>query len=812
MPLMCVKSFRMIKILLLVVIAICSPIALAVESQSKGENRTADVCAVLMQPHLALTRVLPQISDEEALQLLKANYSELVTWLTQKTDSTPEGGAKPVGVLGPEKNQTPSMYLFGKEIVEVNRTAVGFLALKWILANDYESFTGNQIPAVRLSKESFADLRNYVMATLKTSEDIDAMIVMILTNDLGKVKKYHDLTERAAARAVVDHDEVLFVGFSEWPETSPNFLRLPEKQKEWILDGLKMGSGLNIGQFAQAENVPASLSGVKVLAGKSDAFDFKFVELLLDVAGASGHVKPGGAATMIEPVFKGFMLSRQALQEVIAGHSVREAYDQILINKNRVLVAAGFRSLDVSLPEDRALLRLLTLRRAVSAKEAEEVDVAFKELPTNAKAILITELNKDGTDDGWATLAYYAPAFIVNAVGTLSKTSAGPIKALQTTFLALARVFQESRIILKGRPSNGVLTVNIKALADYVAAPKEAGQITAYMQDPNSLLNQQYEFFRHGDDETQYGIRLSSYGSTNSSRFGAPSRKSMIDEVPGKSVAVLGIGGGSDGVQAAQLALILRTSGKDVKFVGSVRTEKTGSQGADGKLGQNRTITDHGGEIVKGVFKVLPNSKGSGRFLENIPADKISMHLIVDRQDGALHSQIQDLIDRVGGVDTLIAVDTGGDALYPADHDPQSQGKATPDQDLRVLQSLTGLSVKNLRTAIVAAGVDSPVNAEEVLYKANANYYILSPTEVAEVLARYNEWGMDGSDETRYGKTPLAWQLALRGQTGLQVMSLPTHVVIDQNNPWNPFIYITDTMSGIFFMHLDAHLDAITKH
>jgi hypothetical protein len=125
-------------------------------------------------------------------------------------------------------------------------------------------------------------LRGYVLTVLRTAEDIDAMIVMLLINDLGKVKRYREFIEKTTHRTVVDHDEVLFLGLSELPELIPSFLRLLPVQKVRIMDGLKMGSHLNVGQFAQAENLPANLSGVRVLTGKPESFEGRNYTTLKD--------------------------------------------------------------------------------------------------------------------------------------------------------------------------------------------------------------------------------------------------------------------------------------------------------------------------------------------------------------------------------------------------------------------------------------------------------------------------------------------------------------------------------------------------
>lgn len=766
-------------------------------------NTDSALCEALMSPYSTIAKILPRVTDEQALALLKANYSELLTWLSQKTDATAEGSqSKTPGKYGVEKNLTPSELLFGSDITEVNRTAVGFLALKWILADDYGSFTANQAPPIKLKQESFAELRDYVLSVLKTPLDVDAMIVMILTNDLGKVKRFHELAEKAIGRAIVDHDQILFVGFNDWPEMSPNFLRLHDKQKSWILNGLNMGAGLNIAQFAQAENLPASLAAVKVVAGKPEAFEFKFVEMLLDVAGASGHIDSNGAKVMIEPVFQNFMLARRALTQVIDGHSLREGYDQILVAKNNLLVKLGANSLEVNRPRDRALLRLLTLRRTTNLAQSSELIEVFSRLPANVQALLISELNVDGIEDGLGILPYYAPALINNALSKLANVKDGSRLALSTTMTAMARVFQLARVgELKGRSGNGVLTINLESLAAYTLTE-------AYAQDPESLLNQEYELFQQNGDENSFGVKLEAHKSIARVSFKA---LDSFASLPGKTVAVLGIGGGSDGIQAAQMALMLKAAGKEVKFVGSVRTEKTASQSANGHIGEARTVQNHGGELIDGVFKVLPNSSGSGRFLENLPADQVPMYLIVDHQNGTLTDRMQTLVNRLGGADLLIAVDTGGDALYPVAANADEPGRATPDQDLRVLQAFSKLKNSTLFSAIVATGVDSPVDAETVLKNAGAKYYSLSKKETEQVLQNYRAWQMDGSSDNRYGKTAFAWQLALSGKLGLQTMPLPERVVVDKTNPWNPFIIIDDTMGGIFFMQLEGHIKVLSR-
>jgi hypothetical protein len=273
-------------------------------------------------------------------------------------------------------------------------------------------------------------------------------------------------------------------------------------------------------------------------------------------------------------------------------------------------------------------------------------------------------------------------------------------------------------------------------------------------------------------------------------------------------VAYIGIGGGSDSVQAAILALL---EGKPACAV-SIRTAKTTSQGADGRMGEDRTVINHGGEIVSGVFRIRPETSGSGRFLENLLADRVPTYLVIDAQDGRMPSQIQavldDMMDQKGlMIDTLVGVDTGGDALYRTTvHD---QSRATPDQDLRSLRCLVTFETMHRVSCIVAKGVDSPPYANDVLRQAEAVYRELSNQQARFALTTYQCIQLDGSNDQRNGKTPFAWQAALRGETGEIRLPLADHLVNHPTNPWNPWVTIGSDTAGIYVMNMEQHLAAL---
>lgn len=276
---------------------------------------------------------------------------------------------------------------------------------------------------------------------------------------------------------------------------------------------------------------------------------------------------------------------------------------------------------------------------------------------------------------------------------------------------------------------------------------------------------------------------------------------------PGEKFAFVGGGGGSDCIQASVLAEL---TGKPACVI-SVREDKTSSQNPDsGAMGESRTVQNHGGEVSPGVFRIKPETTGSGRFFENLPAERWPMYLVVDSKNGRLREQMQAALDDFGGVDTVVDVDTGGDCLYRTSFFDATQ--ATPDQDLESLIAVSGLNAPNLLSCVIAVGIDAPDYADEILRLANARLVHFSPSQRDHILGLYREFELDGSNETRYGKTPFAWQAALRGETGRIRLPLPDRVVNDPRNPWDPYVVITPEMAGGYVMDVHDHLCALFPH
>src|SRR3984885_9059443 len=203
--------------------------------------------------------ILRQIHDafEPELERLKGAYSMR------------EPGSPTICSSGSQWNakQTPSELLYGRNHDEVNRTLVGVLALRWIINNDYDTFVGCQPTPVRLLRESFDWLRNLFEKGITTPDDLFALVTAMIINDLGKDANLEEdyFTRTGESVQGMNHDMVLFEAAKAG--MVPSLDRLSQPYRDDVMLGLELGSELNAGQLAQAENVIGSLEGLLLMRG-----------------------------------------------------------------------------------------------------------------------------------------------------------------------------------------------------------------------------------------------------------------------------------------------------------------------------------------------------------------------------------------------------------------------------------------------------------------------------------------------------------------------------------------------------------------
>ena len=414
-----------------------------------------------------------RLSDHDALAMFGGAFGPELDNLKNakasvEASTTATKGATSLG------GRSPSRVLFEEDFSEVNRTLVGVLALKWIVNDEYDVFTAFQSKADRLSQASWNTLRGLFNRHLQTDGELYALLVATIVNDLGKdpalvdaiCEKYQPSPNGSAP----NHDEVMWIAAKgDDIELLSEFKVEPALHSD-LLTGLALGATLNIGQLAQGENVPGSLRVVRDLKPSAHAFALKYLEILLDVAGAQGSADTRGSPVFTEPLFGTYQHARLAVDRLIAepGISLRVAYDCVLQERAAVVRKAGFDpttfasasgtgagasrvtrsskplSLDPSEKAGHAFLRLLCISRSFTAAQAQRIATAFARLPSNTRKALVDGLSVDGDNDGAAILPYYAPALFNNTLRTVSDESKR-ISALAALMRLLARMYRGTR-------------------------------------------------------------------------------------------------------------------------------------------------------------------------------------------------------------------------------------------------------------------------------------------------------------------------------------------------------------------------------
>ncbi|KAJ9608118.1 hypothetical protein H2200_007106 [Cladophialophora chaetospira] len=367
---------------------------------------------------------------------------------------------------GGVQSPSPSQILYDCNYDEVNRTLVGILALRWIHNRDYERFTRPQPPDKRLTTESFEWLHALFANGIKDLDDLFALVLSMVINDLGKDPNLEEDYYFQVGNRLPDqnHDSLLLEAAKAGMVPALDYLD-PKKREEVML-GLELGSELNAGQLAQAESVPVNLEGLLNMRGQEHAFDLKFMEQILDVAGALGHLDSTGSKNFIEPVFQAFKTVHEVSLDIIAGNSnPRQGYDKVLIKRGNMLSVKGFRRLSVSDREERALLRLLTMGRTADKEQAELFQRAFHALDDQNKEQLVTGLNVDGNINETAVLPYYMPAIISTTLENTKDTDGDTKRRALTSLMRyLAKVLGSAEHNLAGVPEGIIFSGEVPGI------------------------------------------------------------------------------------------------------------------------------------------------------------------------------------------------------------------------------------------------------------------------------------------------------------------------------------------------------------
>ena len=618
----------------------------------------------------------------------------------------------------------------------------------------FQAALGGHRSVFPLSDHVWNRLRQWLLEKVCTEQDALNTCAAILFNDMGKLWSVREHAHAVLGHVSADHDRV----FLEVLGADPGFFESISCMDQNFLERFTKGleTNFNLGKALQME---CSDTDWKRFAGlDSTSRDILFCHSLFDMLGSTG----AGDPTKVDPVLCSDANVSACLDIAMGTGAV--AY------RNSRLENLGPGALDRDVTP-----RLVGMARVFDIEQAKLLDQAWCSLEEPVRAVLRQELGQTSQESRPFIETHYCPALLANAYkssGVLGWTEA---------LTHVARVLWTVRHQLEAK-SPRVVVANVAALATLVGD-----------QSTSSLANTRLVLEPTPDG---YHVCIEPTPFIGLENFSRPIKAADLAVLfKDRRVAFVGMGGGSDGLQATQVAMESRAC---IACVISVRS----GGGLDGQRGTR----NHAGSPAPGVYRIAESTTGDGRFLENLPAGMLPTYLVLDAMDGSLATSIKAAIQDAGGADVVVGIDTGGDALHSAHI--QDASLASPDQDLRTLEALVSMQEMDTLSMIVAPGIDSPDNAEKVLVRADAIPVDFSQASHA-IVGRYNDWS--ARCRTGFlGKTPMAWIMALEGHTGLVVVDLPTHLVTSPTNPWNPFVVASKAMAYGFLMNARNHLDVVS--
>lgn len=654
---------------------------------------------------------------------------------------------------------------------------------------NYHKLTAAQSDANRLTREEFEEFHQWVASNLPGEHSANVMRYIMLIHDLGKNQTLASAVMGEDAADSVDHDEVLRRLLepdytAKRAELLPTFGQLSEADQAIIRDVIN--TELNLGQFIQAEAPPAVLASFA--ESTEPVRSLYIMHTLFDIAGALGHVNAESSLLLTSPMYNQMAAACDVLTD-----------STLLTDNARYAHYLARRAQRFGLDNDAIeqlidnqahthTVRLACMLRYDAPEEYQQLTEALDTLPGPVQAILAQELSNDGIHQR-ATLPYYGPALLKG----LEKHH-----SLGTALTYFAHVLQEAHIADKAARKAG-----------------ETGVVTADLSTIAQAANQDTLDPHHTE------LRFHHSGETLVPEY-QDTPELAIDSLPafdseklrGKRIIYLGMGGGSDGIQAAMLSkLHQQHHAVQPTAIVSVRNFAADSNKQLAHTG--RQIGDALAEITKETTKV-----GDWRFLEDIIAKDETIapvYLLNSIEPEQIAHDLQILI-RETGADAVCGIDTGGDVLYRANTTIDAT-TSSPDQDYAVLAALHMINAAaeangtplDVFTAIVAPGVDTPPYANEILTRSSAQRYSLHLDDTATITRTYAAWRMDGSasEEGLYGKTPLAWIAGLTGKHGLQPLALPRANATSAHNPWRIFMNIRPSTASVVMMQAEQLYQAV---
>ncbi len=655
-----------------------------------------------------------------------------------------------------------------------------------------QTYCGDMRAFPRMHEEYQQTLRDRVQALSPAS--IKTLLYTLVVHDICKNQGIVDEMVAGGLDPKADHDQAFTALICDGrfaatrQRVMPGFDALPTTEQTQMQEVANISS--NYAQLLQGEAPPQTAQGFHdALEHDPGLVEIKILESRFDIYGAAGDGSVSLTGT------DAFERRAANMDQALTNSGLANGYDRIVdfydkeimfftgINLASPALAVSFsiESLAELRRELRALAPLSCHLWTASPEAFTQLSDQFNAAHPTAQEILMHCLAEPNIRSG---IHYYGPTLVRELTPRI-----GEVKALEY----YAHIMQELMIVDQEARRRGTPGVIIAQLRDLIRD----------IQDGS--VNPATTTMRYRAHEEGFVAEASHPALTSLEDLPVDD----LEKLRGKSLLLVGEGGGSDVVQAAALAKLLEEQyGCRPLALVSAR-------------GRRHQVQDDVETMGTSLKRITPDTVAVGdwRYVEHTVAGEYPTWLLQSDGIETTYEHIEKLLAATGA-EAIIGVDTGGDSLYVSEH-PSFSGMnerdITPDRDYETMRALDAVAKAHpdvvVQSAIIAPGVDAPPYAREMLDAIGARR-MLHPVGMSDrVASLYARWGMNGSrsEEGLYGKTPFAWLAALQGRFGVQPLPLPHDAILSATNPWRAYLSVTPAMAEVVFADLQRHADATTR-
>lgn len=286
-----------------------------------------------------------------------------------------------------ELNMTTGVFAQLDQSQERNCGITSILSVIWLLTDQYQNFVAHQQAKDRLTLKQWSDLQQFVKWANLSLDQLVAALTFLAIRGLGKVSA---LTTQLPSDQQGPERAVLHL-IDKAPNVVPSAIRVGEEMRNMIRTCLDIHCTFNLGQMIQGENTPCSVKQLQDSAEEhgEEALRLYLFSLIGIFCGIAADATTRGSRFMNEKNARTTLLCMSALQH-LSGTMPQEIYWSYILSRSR------FFNLEVSSPQETALIRLVCLNRAHEQSEVTLVNDAWNGLAASDRQCLTEHLLRDG--------------------------------------------------------------------------------------------------------------------------------------------------------------------------------------------------------------------------------------------------------------------------------------------------------------------------------------------------------------------------------------------------------------------------------